>query len=250
MNAIIPNVRSRSRPYAWGCIAVNPNPPRVGELTRIVFPLLNPGPDDLVIERIDVRVSHFGIGVHWDELPAIGPFVMPPDPKRIVEAMAEWMPTESGHRCVRAAIHVAGSSELFEVGRNLDVLEAGADERLWSVPFRLGNPERARAPLRLHIGGNNLAAIEAAVRIGGAVVPLDQPVWLDAGEEVHAELLLRARLDSALNHVRTLEATIHGRLIDGIHVTVLRPAALGDAPAQDSDAAAEAVREPAGAFAR
>ena len=253
MQAIIPHVRSRSQPYAWGCISVNPDPPRVAEVTRITFPLLNPGPDDQSVERIEVKVAQFGIGVQWEDLPVIGPFALPADPDRVVEASVDWTPRAGGHRCVRARIHVAGLAEPCAVGCNLHVIEAGADERDWSVPFRLGNPERVRAPIRFQIGGNNLAAIRAAMRVAGRGVPLDQPVWLAPGEEVEAELLLRAQLDGALNHVRTLEAWVHGHLIDGIHVTVRRPAATnagdGDQPALPihEDAAA---REPVAAFAR
>lgn len=253
MHAIIPHVRSRSQPYAWGCISVNPDPPRVGELTRITFPLLNPGPDGQTVERIEVKVAQFGMGVQWEELPPLGPFALPADPHHVVAASAEWTPTVGGHRCVRGQIHVAGLAEPCLVGCNLHVIEAGADERNWSVPFRLGNPEPQRTPIRLQIGGNNLAAVDAVVRVAGRIVPANQPVWLAPGEEVDAELLLRAQLDGALNHVRTVEAWANGHLIDGIHVTLRRAAAVsasdGDGrPGQTFDAAA--VREPAAALSR
>lgn len=249
MHAIIPHVRSRSHPYAWGCISVNPDPPRVGELTRITFPLLNPGPDDLTVERIDVKVAQFGIGVQWEELPPLGPFALPAHPDHVVEAAVDWTPAVGGHRCVRGQIHVAGLAEPCSVGCNLHVIEAGASERDWSVPFRLGNPEAQRAPIRLEIGGNNLADVATAVRIAGRIVPRDQPVWLAPGEEVEAELLLRAPLDGALNHVRTVEAWVNGHLIDGIHVTVRRQAGAG---ADDLPAARvhdNASREPVAALA-
>ncbi len=253
MQAIIPHVRSRSHPYAWGCISVNPDPPRVGEVTRITFPLLNPGPDDQTVERIEVRVAQFGIGVQWEQLAPIGPFALPADPDRVVEASVEWTPTAGGHRCVRAQVYVAGLAEPCTVGCNLHVIEAAADERTWSVPFRLGNPEPERAPIVFQIGGNNPATVGAAVRVAGRVVPLDQPLWLGPGEEVEAELVLRAQLDGALNTVRTVEAWVHGHLIDGIQVTVRRPAAaemgVGDLPALPVHEDAE-LREPIAAFAR
>jgi hypothetical protein len=251
MRAIIPHVRSRSHPYAWGCISVNPDPPRVGEVTRITFPLLNPGPDDQTIERIDVKVAQFGIGVQWEELPRLGPFALPADPDRVVEASVEWTPTIGGHRCVRGQIHVAGQAEPCSVGCNLHVIEAGADEHSWSVPFRLGNPEPQRAPIRLQVGGNNLDAVGTEVRVAGRRVPADQPVWLAPGEEVEAELLLRAARDGALNHVRTVEAWVYGHLIDGIQVTLHRLAAVdadaGTAPSPAPDDAT--VREPAAVYA-
>lgn len=253
MHAIIPHVRSRSQPYAWGCISVNPDPPRVGELTRITFPLLNPGPDDQTIERIEVKVAQFGMGVRWEELPPLGPFALPADPDQVVEAIIDWTPTVGGHRCVRGQIHVAGLAEPCAVGCNLHVIEAGAEERDWSVPFRLGNPERQRAPIHLQIGGNNLAAVGAAVRVAGRIVPADQPVWLAPGEEVEAELLLRAQRDGALNHVRTVEAWANGHLIDGIHVTLRRAAAVstdsGDARPERAFGAA-AMHRPVAVLAR
>lgn len=230
MKAIIPNQPTRSRPYAWGSITVNPDPPRVGEATEIVFPLANPGPDDLIVERIEAKVALFGIGLEWESLPRIGPYRLPADPQRIEQASLTWIPTTGGHRCVRASIYVKGLRQPCQVGRNLHVIEATADEDSWTVPFYLGNPEGARAPVLLRAGGNDRAALEASVRIRDRVVPLDQPIWLDAHEQVEAALLLRARVGDPLAHLRTLEATIHGRFIDGIEVTVHRPAAVATKP--------------------
>ncbi|MGH2514492.1 MAG: hypothetical protein ACRDHP_02445, partial [Ktedonobacterales bacterium] len=110
----------------------------------------------------------------------------------------------------------------YQVGRNLQVINAAADEEFWSIPFRLGNPEAVPAPILLHAGGNDRAALDAVVRIRGRIVPLDAPIWLDAHEQVEAALVLRARVDSPLAHLRTLEATIRGAFIDGIEVTVHR----------------------------
>lgn len=224
MKAIIPNLPTRSRPYAWGSIAVNPDPPRVGEVTEIVFPLANPGPDDVIVERIETRVALFGIGLEWEPLPTIGPFRLPADPHVIENATVTWKPAIGGHRCVRADIFVKGSRQPYPVGRNLHVIDAAADEEFWSVPFRLGNPEAVPAPVLLHAGGNDRAALEAGVRIRDRIVPWDAPIWLDAHEQIEAALVLRARVDSPLAHLRTLEATIRGAFIDGIEVTVRRPA--------------------------
>lgn len=223
--AIIPNVLSRSRPYAWGCISINPDPPRVGETATIGFPLMNPGLDDLVVERIAVRVAQFGIGVAWEELPSIGPMTLPAAPDRIETATIQWTPTQSGHRCVRATISVRGQAEALQVGRNLHVVEAAASEDLWPVPFRLGNPEPERAPIVLSFGGTQPGALAAEILVRGRAIAAGQPVWLEAGEEVDAELRLRATHPDRINAIRALEATVHGRLIDGIHVTIHRPAA-------------------------
>jgi hypothetical protein len=62
------------------------------------------------------------------------------------------------------------------------------------------------------------------VLVGGHFVPAGQPVWLNPREELDAALILRARSDAALDVVRTVEATIAGRLVDGIQVVVRRPA--------------------------
>lgn len=224
MQAIIPNRPVRSRPYAWGSISVSPDPARVGEICAITFPLLNPGPDDVVVERIETRVARFGIGVTWETLPAIGPFTLPPDDHAVERATVRWTPRDGGHRCVRASIHVKGMPQVCEVGRNLQVIEAEAGEEFWRVPFLLGNPEPSAAPIELRIGGNEPAALDAWARVRGEMVRPDRSVWLEAGEQAEAELLIRARTDAPLRHVRTVEATIHGRLLDGIQVNLSRPA--------------------------
>ena len=223
MQAIIPHVPTRSRPYAWGSITVAPDPPRVGEVTRIGFPLANPGPDDVVVERIEASVANFGIGVRWEKLQPLGPLRLPADPAHIEHATVEWTPQQGGHRCVRATIRVRGLAQPCVVGRNLQVLEASAEEEHWRVPFRLGNPNHEPAPMLLALGGNDPHALAATVLLAGRAVSLDQPVWLEPGEEVDAALLLRARTDAPLHALRTLEGRIHGRLIDGIQITVRRP---------------------------
>ena len=222
--AIIPNSRTRSRPYAWGMIAVNPDPPRVGAPASIGFPLTNPGPDELVVEQITVKVAHFGIGLEWEDVGTLGPIRLAPDPGVVHQATLTWTPTVGGHRCVRGSIFVAGLRDPLVVGRNLDVIEARAEQDAWLTSFRLGNPQGAAAPIMLRLGGNELADITGAVRLAGREVAPGQPIWLRPGEVVEAELLLRARTDRALDHVRTLEATINGSLVDGIEVIVRRPA--------------------------
>ncbi|MGH2485727.1 MAG: hypothetical protein ACRDHE_06930, partial [Ktedonobacterales bacterium] len=108
------------------------------------------------------------------------------------------------------------------------------------------------APIELRVGGGELAAIETRLRVRGEIVPIGQPVWLAPGEEVAAELLLRARTDGELRHIRTVEATIKGRLLDGIQVTVLRPARVldVDAPLLSPEAGVLASREMAPLYAR
>jgi hypothetical protein len=222
--AIIPTHPVRSRSYAWGNISVDPDPPRAGKATKIEFPLMNPGPDDVVVERIEVSVAEFGIGVQWRQLESIGPFALPADPRRIEHATLEWLPTSAGHCCVRASIYLRGSADPFTIGRNVQVIEAAAVEDTWTVRFRLGNPEPVAAPIVLTIGGNYPRELEAVLRVNGRALPADRPITLGPGAEVDAELLLRAHGDHALRVVRTVEATINGRLIDGIQIVLERPA--------------------------
>lgn len=244
--AIIPTRPVRSRSYAWGSISVDPDPPRAGKATKIEFPLMNPGPDDVVVERIEVSVAEFGIGVQWRQLEAIGPFALPADPQRIEHAVLEWVPASAGHRCVRASIYLRGAAEPFTIGRNLRVIEAAAVEDTWTVRFRLGNPDPVVAPIVLTVGGNYPRELEAALRVNGRALPVDRPVMLGPGEEVEAELLLRARSEHALRVVRTVEATINGRLIDGIQIALERPARTDEAETLEPLAASVAARaEPA-----
>ncbi len=224
MQAIVPTRPARVRPYAWSSVTVNPNPPRVGEVTRIGFPLANPGPGDVLVERIEVAIARFGMGVPWEQLDPIGPYRLPPDPQRVEDAYVEWTPQRGGHRCVRAFIHVQGMADPLLVGRNLDVIEAGAEETAWRVRFHLGNPEQEPAPIVLRLGADDQLPVGMALQVAGRMVPPGRPVWLRPGEIVEAELDLNAPAGPALAAVRTVEAFIGGRLIDGIQVAVLRPA--------------------------
>ena len=225
MQAIIPNRPAHVRPYAWGSISVNPDPPRVGEVAHLTFPLANPGPGEVVVERIEVGIATFGMGMPWEQLDPIGPFHLLPAAEQVVEAIADWTPQQSGHRCVRAHIYVQAMESPLLVGRNLDVIQADAHEGLWRVPFRVGNPERVRAPIVLRVDGQGDAELlQVALRIGGRPVRANRPFWLEPGEEVAAELHLVAEPGHAIEAVRTVEAYIGDRLIDGIQVNVLRPA--------------------------
>jgi hypothetical protein len=215
------------RPYAWGSITVNPNPPRVGEVTRIGFPLANPGPGEVIVERIDVRVAGFGMGVGWEDAGSLGPITLAPDPNHVEETFVEWTPTTGGHRCVRAQIYVQGMESALTVGRNLDVIEAGATETRWGVPFHLGNPEPVRAPIVLRLeqeAESDSAFLRALLRVDGRPVAPGQPVWLEPGQEVAAELHLVAPPGQALAAAQRVEAWIGDRLIDGIEVAIHRPA--------------------------
>lgn len=231
MRAIVPNRPTQARPYAWAQVRVDPDPPRVGQPMRITYPLANPDPEPVVVERIVTRVARFGMGVPWEELTPIGPFELPPDPRQIVDASVEWTPLTGGHRCIRAELFVAGAAVPLLVGRNLDIIQAGAEETRWRVPFHLGNPEHEAAPIMIRMATlDGSDAVRMALRIGERLVPAGEPVWLRPGEVVPAELELFAARGPALEAVRTVEATIGGRLIDGIQVTLMRPALVMEPP--------------------
>jgi hypothetical protein len=229
MQAIMLGQTLQARPYAWGCVSVNPDPPRVGEVTRISFPLANPGPGAVTIERIEIAIAQFGMGVRWEKLDPIGPFHLPPDPRHIEHATIEWTPRAGGHRCVRGKIQIAGG-EAIMVARNLHVLHAGAEEQEWAVPFRVGNPDAARAPVLLRLGADDALPVAMGLEVAGQPLAFDEPLWLAPGAEVEARLHLRAAPGPALAAVRTVEAFIGARLLDGIQVTLLRPALVARAP--------------------
>lgn len=225
MQAIVPHRPARMRQYVWDSITVNPNPPRVGDVTRIGFPLANPGPGEVVVERIDVGVAMFGIGAPWEDIGALGPIRLPPDSAHIEEAFIEWTPSSGGHRCVRARIHMQGVAMPLQVGCNLDVIEAGADESLWRLPFHLGNPDLVRQPivLRMELEGE-AEGLGVMAWVGNRLVPAGRPIWLEPGEMMRAELRFAAAPGPALDAVQRVEGWIGDRLIDGIQVALRRPA--------------------------
>ncbi|MBV9231872.1 MAG: hypothetical protein JOZ18_21360, partial [Chloroflexi bacterium] len=206
MEAIQLNHAARPHRYACAGITINPNPPQVGVVTTLGLTLKNAGPKPVTISRIETMIAQFGVGVAWEQLPALGPFHLPADPNYIEEVTMQWTPQKGGHRCVRANIHIETLPQPLQIGRNLQVIESGAAQTNWDVPFRLGNPQDQRMPIILEIGGNSPQAIDAYVMDNGRMVRSGEPIWLNAKEEVDAMLLLRARTNAALESVSTVEA--------------------------------------------
>jgi hypothetical protein len=222
MDAITITTPEQHFTYASRGINVTPNPPCVGEPTSIAILLNNPGAAALTVERIAVKIARFGMGLHWEELPPLGPFIIAADPTQSTEIAQEWTPTTGGHRCVRAAIHVDSLQQPLMVGCNLQIVESTATQRAWQVPFRLGNPGRERAPLVLAV--NAAEPVRAAIYARNRHVRAGEPIWLEPGEEIDAMLVLRAHTPATIDTTPTVEAYIHGQLIDGIAVHLLRPA--------------------------
>jgi hypothetical protein len=211
-------------PYACRGICVDPNPPRVGEVSTLALALKNTGPQAITINCIQFMVAGFGIGVGWEQLPPIEHITLPADPQHIEDVAVQWTPTRGGHRCVRVTIEADILPQPLRIGRNLEVIESTADRRTWSVPFRLGNPENEPRPVILELSGDNADGVDAAVLINGRPVLASGPVWLNAREEVEARLVLHTRTEEAISALKTVEAHIAGRFIDGIQVEVYRPA--------------------------
>jgi hypothetical protein len=212
--------------YASRGIIVSPNPPQVGTPTTIELHLQNPGPGALTISRIETRVAQFGMGVTWEELPQLGPFHLPANPAHVEKITQQWTPQVGGHRCVRANIFTDQLPQPLHIGRNLHVIEAEAEMVRWQVPFRLGNPEQERKPVVLTVEQDHPREVLAIVMVKGRIVPVGEPIWLAAGEEVDASVLVRARTRSAIESINNIEASIDGRMIDGIQIIVQRPAQL------------------------
>ncbi len=218
------NDRARMHRYACRGISVTPNPPQVGVPTTITLYLRNSESSPVTVTRIETKVAQFGMGVAWEELPVVGPFSLPADPNHVEEVTMQWTPQKGGHRCLRANIYLETLPQPLMAGCNLHVIESEAERSMWQMPFRLGNPERERMPVALEIGGNQAEGVAARLIVKGGVVRPGEAVWLDAGEEVDALLLLRARTAAAIESIHTVEAFINGRFLDGIQVELYRPA--------------------------
>ena len=221
--------------YACRRISVTPSPPRVGEATTLALAFKNTGPEAITLKRIQFSVAAFGMGLSWEQLPAIEDLCLPADPRRVEEVAVQWTPTRGGHRCVRVTIESDALPQPLRIGRNLEVIQSTADRSAWHVPFHLGNPENERMPVMLELAGDHTDGVDAIVLINGRQVHRGQPVWLNAGEAVEARLLLHARTPEAIAAVKTIEASIQGRFVDGIQIEVYRPAFIGRSPVREPE---------------
>ena len=220
----------RRRAYTSQSIVVTPDPPQVGVATTISIHLKNPGSEAVTVSRIETKIAQFGMGVCWEQLPVVGPFQLPADPAHIEEINLEWTPKQGGHRCLRANIHIETLPEPLRIGRNLQVIESEAERTRWQIPFHLGNPEAERMPVALEIGGENMVGLMAHMIVGPRMIQPGEQIWLNPGEEVDAQLLVRARTADAIASVHTIEAFINGRFLDGIQIEIHRPALIARPP--------------------
>ncbi len=224
MEAIQLNSMARLHSYAYRGLSVNPDPPQVGKVTALAVALKNSGPETITVNRVQFMVAQFGMGLTWEKFPPVERVTLPANPDHIEEIAVQWTPTRGGHRCVHVIIEADILPRPLRTGRNLHVIESTAERSTWQVPFRLGNPEDERRPVVLELGGTNAAEVDAMILVNGRLLRAGQPVWLDAKEEVEARLLLHAHAHNAIEAIKTIEAYIDGRFIDGIQVEVYRPA--------------------------
>lgn len=224
MQAIDPGRRVSIALYEWSNIGIDPNPPRAGEPTAIDFPFSNSTHEPIKIERIEVGIAGFGIGVPWEQIATLGPLTLLPDPATIVHATTTWTPDKPGHRCVRAHISIQGQPETLMVGRNLDIVRAGAHEDTWNVRFSLGNPTKETAPITLRHA--EAPALAGHLWVAGRPLRPQEPLWLRPGEVVEAVVRLRAQTQDGFEADWRLEGFIGETLIDGLIVRVQRQAAV------------------------
>ncbi|MBX5455814.1 MAG: hypothetical protein IRZ31_02835 [Thermogemmatispora sp.] len=235
--------------FAANGLEIVPNPPRVGETVSIRLLLCNEAGEPLTVQKATPRIYYFGMGsLKHENLPALGPVTLPADPSHIEALSWQWLPSASGHRCLRVSLEIEGWSEPWVVGCNLNVINAPADAYRWAVPFRLGNPTEKAQPLRLRLNLHSTGLGEEAFRAwvelpqdGSRLVP-GQPLWLRPHEEREALLVIRAHrfATEAFELVSDVEAWLGDTFLDGIRVVVQRSApvapfaALGTQPLEES----------------
>src|SRR5215469_6736505 len=118
VEAIQLNGAARMHRYACQGLNVNPNPPRVGEVTTLALALKNTGPGAITINRIQFMVAGFGMGLGWEQLPPIDRLTLPADSQHIEDVAVQWTPTKGGHRCVRVTIESDVLPQPLTIGRN------------------------------------------------------------------------------------------------------------------------------------
>src|SRR5579885_2035588 len=133
--------------YTSGGITIVPDPPQAGVPTGITLNVTNTRTEPITVERIEVLIARFGIGMAWKHLPPLGPFTIPAQQSQQMRCV--WTPASSGPYCVRVRIHSASATSLC-VGRNVRAIEA-ATAGFWRTPFALGNPEDHPAAVQLVI---------------------------------------------------------------------------------------------------
>src|SRR6266568_1844523 len=123
MQAFHLNDNLLQHPYASRSIAVNPNPPQVGQPSTLALALLNPEPTELLITRVQFKIALFGMGVKWEELPPLTDITLSARNSEQQIISTTWTPTSDGHRCVRATVEIRDQPAPLTFRRNLQVIE-------------------------------------------------------------------------------------------------------------------------------
>src|SRR5260221_12909128 len=129
--------------YACQGISVNPNPPRVGEVTTLALALKNTGPEAITINRIQFMIAGFGMGLGWEQLPPIEHLILPADPQHVEDVAVQWTPNQGGHRRVPVTIVAHGLAPPLRIRCNPAEDQSTADTRSWHWPLRRGHPRKA-----------------------------------------------------------------------------------------------------------
>lgn len=207
--------------YTSQGIAITPDPPQVGIPATITLELSNTGTQPLTVQRIEPMVAQFGMGLTWERLSPLEPFTIAPNQVERVDI--HWTPSIGGHRCLRAYIYTDLSESPLRVGRNMRVIESEtATQFLWRVPFAPGNPQDRPAPVLLALKHD--PHVQASLVIKERLLLSGETVELAAREEAQGTLLLLAEAKDALESAITVEAFIQGQFLDGVEVTIRKPA--------------------------
>src|SRR5260370_37274209 len=122
--------------YACQGISVNPNPPRVGEVTTLALALKNTGPEAITINRIQFMVAGFGMGLGWEQLPPIEHLILPADPQHVEDVAVQKTPPQGGHRRVPVTLQADGLPPPARKGGKPAGIVAKTDRRARPVPLR------------------------------------------------------------------------------------------------------------------
>ncbi|MEZ4868804.1 MAG: DUF11 domain-containing protein [Caldilineaceae bacterium] len=139
-------------PWAEDEIQIYPYPMITGQLTEMSVRIRNlTGTPQTVSVSLESSPNNFGIGIPFGPLPTTdaNPRMVTLPAFGIVEVKWHWVPTISGHYCVRVKIQGVDDDRVIYTYRNLDVkedLKAGVEDTL---PFAVGNPTAATANVLL-----------------------------------------------------------------------------------------------------
>jgi len=213
--------------YTSRGLTIDPEELRVGQQATITLHLQNIGDGPIAIRKIEPKVAEYGIGVSWSDLPTIEDQIyLPADPVKIQTVTIPWTPTRSGNRCFRAFLHTSYCiHQAICIGRNLQILEAAAEENQWRIPFKLGNPKGTRLPVYPVLRGVS-REVTADILIQETRVESGQTIWLNPGQEVNGVVFLKAQTDDAIKTAVRVEAVIgfDRQFLDGLEIEVARPA--------------------------